>query len=269
MAETGIYILRFYSKLSATTCSNLCVTKLCFLFLCFQLLAQWNKELTTHFWCFAWACCSGLWPFKCFKNSCIFTDTLPFNQKVSFKNGICPKGAVYSVSVDYDLPKRTLRISHMFIRHSSMHLYVLHNLTTAARHGLLVYKAKEKYKEPTNEPHWLTSLIFRKLFNHLFTINQLKAKALLTLTPRVKNSPLSTSCQYLQVGGKDKVCSCPKHVSDILPITLTSNILSVVTVYLQRLQEFSEEKLMWLLTINALSYFCTNLSLRRINSSHS
>lgn len=41
----------------------------------------------------------------------------------------------------------------MFIRHPSMHLYVLHNLTTAASHGLLVYKAKEKYKEPTNEPH--------------------------------------------------------------------------------------------------------------------
>lgn len=29
-------------------------------FLCFQLLVQWNKELTTLFWHFAWAYCSGL-----------------------------------------------------------------------------------------------------------------------------------------------------------------------------------------------------------------
>lgn len=144
-----------------------------------------------------------------------------------------------------------------------------YNLTTVARHRLLVYKARRNYKAPANKSHWWTSLIVTELFIHLFTINQLKVKALIIIAQMVqKYSFISTliwfftilsSCQYLQLGDEHKVCSCPKQKSGILSNILTGNTLSAFTDYFQKLWQFSEEKLMWQLTINTLNYLYLNL----------
>lgn len=74
-----------------------------------------------------------------------------------------------------------------------------------------------------------------------------------------------SSYQYLQLGGEHKVYSCPQKRLAILPIILTGNSLSAVTIYLQRLWQFSEQKLVCLLTINALPYLYLNWWM---NSSH-
>lgn len=161
---------------------------------------------------------------------------------------ICLKGAVYSI-IAWDSLKEHLGSVTCSLGVLCAPVIVLCNLTTVARHGLLVYKTTGKYEAPTNKPHWLTSWYSQNY--HSLTINQLKVKALLILAQIIQEYPFMSvfiwfftglsSCLYWQIGGETKVWSCPKYRSDILSNILTGNTLSAVTVYLQRLWQFQRK----------------------------